>query len=283
VHIRSESNHDLHQLFHYYSLRPVWISLVGLQGRQKRNLTGKQRMLDHEDMKWLAATATALNGFMQKATRQVEMARLCKGGGENLDALDEQIELASRASQAIFDRITTRILARTTGGVGPGEANPATSASAARASVSTKIPLGEVAANADAASDALILNPKGERELILLVDDDQDVLHCTGEILDFEDYRFILAKDGIEALQIYQQMGGKIDLVLLDYFLPVMDGDAVFDELKAIDPKVRVVLSSGFAEQAKVGSMLARGLQGFIPKPYTREKLIEQIRSVLDA
>ena len=240
-------------------------------------------MLDHEDMKWLAATATALNGFMQKATRQVEMARLYKGGGENLDALDEQIELASRASQAIFDRITTRILARTTGGVGPGEANPATSASAARASVSTKIPLGEVAANADAASDALILNPKGERELILLVDDDQDVLHCTGEILDFEDYRFILAKDGIEALQIYQQMGGKIDLVLLDYFLPVMDGDAVFDELKAIDPKVRVVLSSGFAEQAKVGSMLARGLQGFIPKPYTREKLIEQIRSVLDA
>ena len=176
-------------------------------GRQKRNVTGKQRMLDQEDMKWLAATATALNGFLQKATRQVEMARLCKGGGENLDALNEQIELASRASQAIFDRITTRILARTAGGVGPGEATPATPASAARASVSTKIPLGEVAANADTASDALILNPKGERELILLVDDDQDVLQCTGEILDFEDYRFILAKDGIEALQIYRQHG----------------------------------------------------------------------------
>ena len=240
-------------------------------------------MLDQEDMKWLAATATALNGFLQKATRQVEMARLCKGGGENLDALNEQIELASRASQAVFDRITTRILARTASGVGPGEATPATPMSAARASVSTKIPLGEVAANIDTAGDALILNPKGERELILLVDDDQDVLMCTGEILDFEDYRFILAKDGIEALQIYRRMGGKIDLVLLDYFLPVMDGDAVFDELKAIDPKVRVVLSSGFAEQAKVGSMLARGLHGFIPKPYTREKLIEQIRSVLDA
>jgi CheY-like chemotaxis protein len=277
------SNHALYRLFHYYSLRPLWISLVGLHGRQKRNVTGKQRMLDHEDMKWLAATATALNGFMQKAMRQVEMARLCKGGGENLDALNEQIELASRASQAIFDRITTRILARTAGGVRPGEETSATSASAARASVSTKIPLGEVAANADTASDALILNPKGERELILLVDDDQDVLKVTGEILDFEDYRFILAKDGIEALQIYRQMSGKIDLVLLDYFLPVMDGDAVFDELKAIDPNVRVVLSSGFAEQAKIGSMLARGLHGFIPKPYTREKLVEQIRSVLDA
>ena len=82
-------------------------------------------MLDHEDMKWLAATATALNGFMQKATRQVEMARLCKGGGENLDALNEQIELASRASQAIFDRITMRLLSA--------------------ADVSPKMPVGEVA------------------------------------------------------------------------------------------------------------------------------------------
>lgn len=243
-------------------------------------------MLDHEDMKWLAATTTELNRFLQRATRQVESARLRKDGGENLDSLNEQLELASRASQAIFDRITTRILAGTAGGVRPGGANPgspATPAFAARASVSTKMPVGEVAVNADAASDALILNPNGKHELVLLVDDDEEVLRVTGEILDFEDYRYILAKDGIEALQIYRQMGEKIDLVLLDYFLPVMDGDAVFDELKAIDPKVRVVLSSGFAEQAKVGSMLARGLHGFIPKPYTREKLIEQIRSVLDA
>ncbi len=243
-------------------------------------------MLDHEDMKWLAATATELNRFLQKATRQVEMARLHKGEDENLDSLNEQLELASRASQAIFDRITTCILAGTAGSVRPAKATPGPPtppAPPAHASVSTKMPVGEVAVSADAASDALILNPKGERELILLVDDDQQVLRMTGEILDFEDYRYILAKDGIEALQIYRRMGGKIDLVLLDYFLPVMDGDAVFDELKAIDPKVRVVLSSGFAEQAKVGSMLARGLHGFIPKPYTQQKLIEQIRSVLDA
>ena len=243
-------------------------------------------MLDHEDMKWLAATATELNRFLQKATRQVEMARLHKGEDENLDSLNEQLELASRASQAIFDRITTRILVGTAGSVRPAEATPgppAPPASPARASVSTKIPVGEVAVSADAASDALILNPKGARELILLVDDEQQVLRMTGEILDFEDYRYILAKDGIEALQIYRRMGGKIDLVILDFFLPVMDGDAVFDELSALNPKVRVVLSSGFAEQSKFGNMLARGLHGFIPKPYTREKLLEQIRSVLDA
>ncbi len=62
-----------------------------------------------------------------------------------------------------------------------------------------------------------------------------------------------------------------------------MDGDAVFEELKAINPSVNVVLSSGFAEQNKIGAMLAQGLRGFIPKPYTREKLLEQVRSTIEA
>jgi two-component system, cell cycle sensor histidine kinase and response regulator CckA len=61
-----------------------------------------------------------------------------------------------------------------------------------------------------------------------------------------------------------------------------MDGDAVFEELKAINPSVNVVLSSGFAEQNKIGAMLAQGLRGFIPKPYTPEKLLEQVRTTLD-
>jgi DNA-binding NarL/FixJ family response regulator len=83
-------------------------------------------------------------------------------------------------------------------------------------------------------------------------------------------------------LKIYEQMGDRIGLVILDFFLPVMDGDAIFDELRGLNPNVAVVLSSGFAEQSKIGAMLALGLRGFIPKPYTREKLLEQVRSTLD-
>jgi two-component system cell cycle sensor histidine kinase/response regulator CckA len=98
-----------------------------------------------------------------------------------------------------------------------------------------------------------------------------------------EGYKVILARDGFDALQIYQKMSKQIGLVILDFFLPVMDGDAVFDELQALNPNVNVVLSSGFAEQEKISSMLAQGLRGFIPKPYTREKLLAQVRSTLDA
>ena len=62
-----------------------------------------------------------------------------------------------------------------------------------------------------------------------------------------------------------------------------MDGADVFAELQVINPKVSVVLSSGFAEQDRLRGMLAKGLRGFIPKPYTQKKLLEQIRQTLDA
>jgi len=128
-----------------------------------------------------------------------------------------------------------------------------------------------------------VLNPKGNRDVILLVDDETEIAELAAEMLTDEGYKVILARDGFEALKIYQQIPKQIRLVILDFFLPVMDGDAVFDELRALNPEVAVVLSSGFAEQSKLGNMLAQGLRGFIPKPYTRDKLLEQVRSTLDA
>ena len=128
-----------------------------------------------------------------------------------------------------------------------------------------------------------ISNPQGKRELVLIVDDDAVIMEFASQVLTEEDYRVALAKDGFEALKAYGDLGHQIGLVILDFFLPIMDGDAVFDELRAINPNVNVVLSSGFAEQNKIGTMLAKGLRGFIPKPYTREKLLDQVRSLLDA
>ncbi|CAN5394562.1 hypothetical protein BH20VER3_BH20VER3_16390 [soil metagenome] len=239
-------------------------------------------MLDEEDLKWLAANAAELTQVLQQAARQAEQARLTKGQGEHLATVSEQVSAAFRTSQAIFDRVTGRMLAATS----PASRGPTAwreSPPPEASSLFSDIPLGEVVFDTEMVRDPIILNPHGSRELILLVDDDTEVLERTGEILDFEDYRFITAKDGIETLQIYRRLGREIALVILDFFLPVINGDAIFDELKAIDPKVRVVLSSGFGEQAQLGSMLGRGLCGFLPKPYSHEKLITQIRSILEA
>ena len=170
-------------------------------------------MLDPEELKWFATNATELNRLLQQAIRLGGQARLRKGDAEPLDSLNEELERGLRISQVILDRITTRN--RASRGAPPNDrACKPTSASRSTspASLAPTIPLGEITLAGDAESDSLILNPQGERELILLVDDDLELLKCTGEILDFEDYRIITAKDGIEALRIYRRMGKKIEL-----------------------------------------------------------------------
>ena len=153
-----------------------------------------------------------------------------------------------------------------------GEQKRAVSAQAASAPGGNGVPPG-----------VRIKNPNGNREYLLLIEDEPDVADLASEMLAEEGYRVIIAHDGFEALKIYERMSKQIGLVILDYFLPVIDGDAVFEELRSLNPKVNVVLSSGFAEQSKIASMLSQGLRGFIPKPYSRDKLLEQVRSTLDA
>lgn len=263
-------------------------------------------MLDHEDLKWIATTSTELNSMLQQISRYADLARQHKGEYNYIEMLGERVELATKTAQSLFDRVTSRILEGSTPKpkkmpdpsrppefkvvrdsaepVAPPKVRtpaekPSVARSKAPAAESKKQPLK----SAPIPADISVLNRKGNRELILLVDDEVEISDLASTMLTDEGYRVILARDGFEALKIYQQLGTQIGLVILDFFLPVMDGDAVFDELRALNPEVVVVLSSGFAEQSKLGNMLAQGLKGFIPKPYTREKLLEQVRSTLDA
>ena len=257
-------------------------------------------MLDHEDLKWIATTSTELNSILQQISRYSDLARQHKGEHNYIELLGERVDLASKTAQALFDRVTSAILAGAATRL-PSVRNPSSPPSfsvlpspgvvtelpsklpsrPAAKQASPQPPL--IAADGGAPAEIRILNEKGSRELILLVDDETEILDLASEMLAEEGYKVIVAGDGFEALRIYQQIGGQIGLVILDFFLPVMDGDAVFDELRQLNPKINVVLSSGFAEQSKLGSMLAQGLRGFIPKPYTREKLLEQVRSTLNA
>lgn len=261
-------------------------------------------MLDQEDLKWIATTSTELNSVLQQVSRYADLAKQHKGEYNYIEMLADRVELASKTSQELFDRVTSRILASAAGRVPaqvePGKAAPFTVLQAPAKSVSlgqmptkskptaptarrVKPPRRPVAPAAETMPEFKVRNPKGNRELILVVEDEIEIAEFVCETLVDENYKVILAKDGFEALKIYQHSGKQIGLVILDFFLPVMDGDAVFEELRSLNPNVNVVLSSGFAEQGKLSTMLSHGLRGFIPKPYTRAKLLEQVRSTLDA
>jgi CheY-like chemotaxis protein len=258
-------------------------------------------MLDQEDLKRIAATSTELNSILQQVARYADLARRHRGEHNYIDLLGERVELASKTAQSLFDRVTSKILA--------GAAKKSAAARKSEAGFTVVPPPGATddesiptsrkgeqkrgsggdskqatAANENGVPAGVrIKNAHGPREYILLIEDEPDVADLASEMLAEEGYRVVIAHDGFEALKIYERMGKQIGLVILDYFLPVIDGDAVFEELRSINPKVDVVLSSGFAEQTKIASMLGQGLRGFIPKPYSRDKLLEQVRSTLDA
>jgi CheY-like chemotaxis protein len=250
-------------------------------------------MLDQQDLKWIATTSTELNSVLQQIARYCDLAQRHKGGENYIDLLAERVDVASKTAQNLFDKVTTQILVKATEKAkaprGPHTPftvlPPPPRFSAARSELATK-PAKTGAAPARSTTlpaNIPVKNARGNRELLLLIEDEAEVAELAAEMLADEGYKVIVAHDGFDALKIYEKLGTQIGLVILDFFLPVMDGDAVFDELKGLNPNVDVVLSSGFAEQNKISAMLTQGLRGFVPKPYTREKLLGQVRSTLDA
>jgi CheY-like chemotaxis protein len=129
----------------------------------------------------------------------------------------------------------------------------------------------------------VIANPKGERELIMVVDDEGLVTLLVERVLTTEGYRVITASSGPQALAIYKKMRDYVDLVILDYKMPGMDGFALYNELRLVNPEIPAVLTSGFVDQEQLEMMLSKGLRGFIPKPLTQEKLLLKLRAIFDS
>jgi CheY-like chemotaxis protein len=255
-------------------------------------------MLDQQDLKWIASTSTELNSILQQVARYCDLARRHKGEHNYIDLMSERVELASKTAQGLFDRVTNNILGKATKAakdaarsgtpftvLPPPTPSRPMAATAKRSSVATEAekPSPPKTTPQAVPTDIPVKNARGTRELILLVEDEVEVAELAAEMLADEGYKVIVAHDGFDALKIYERVGTQIGLVILDFFLPVMDGDAVFDELRGLNPEINVVLSSGFAEQNKISGMLSQGLRGFIPKPYTRDKLLGQVRSTLDS
>jgi CheY-like chemotaxis protein len=120
-------------------------------------------------------------------------------------------------------------------------------------------------------------------ETILLVDDEDITIEVGAEILVELGYQVITARNGQEALAVYGDKADAIDLVILDMIMPDMGGGRTYDELKKIDPEIKVLLSSGYSISGEASEILARGCNDFIQKPFNMKQLSEKMRSILDA
>jgi len=119
-------------------------------------------------------------------------------------------------------------------------------------------------------------------EMILFVDDDDIVIQVGKDMIESLGYEVWTAKNGKEAIEICKKNMDKIDMVMLDIIMPVMDGGETYDKLKGINPDIKVLLSSGYGINGQATEILNRGCNGFIQKPFDMKTLSKKIRNVLD-
>lgn len=247
-------------------------------------------MLDAEDIKWVKSTANELNNLLLVISESSQFLETILPHNSDtqkyFDMLRNGVDRATQVSKAMLNRVDRTGSSITGGNISPFPLPGEFARPVFEAPKVAPVPAPAPAAAAPAGgeySGIKIVNPEGSRELILIVDDEDFVNLLAQRVLTDEGYRVVSAKDGFQAIELYKKLQDKINLVLLDFTMPIMDGAEVFDELRMINPRVPVVLSSGFTEQDRLKTMLSKGLRGFIPKPYTQQKLLMQVRSTLDA
>jgi signal transduction histidine kinase/ActR/RegA family two-component response regulator len=116
---------------------------------------------------------------------------------------------------------------------------------------------------------------------ILLADDEEMLRTLGGKMLERIGFTVLTAADGREAVDLYRQRGGEIDLVILDMTMPNMDGAEAFDEISRLNPDVRVIIASGHTAREVTACFEGKSPVGFLQKPFTFGKLKELLATVM--
>ncbi|MFZ5867695.1 MAG: PAS domain S-box protein [Thermodesulfobacteriota bacterium] len=125
--------------------------------------------------------------------------------------------------------------------------------------------------------------PASGTETILLADDEEYIRALGTRLLTRAGYTVLTAGCGNEALDVYRKNKDRIALVILDLIMPQMGGKECLEKLLALDPKVKVLIASGYAVDRVATGPSEQGARGFIAKPYNMERLLQVVREVLDA
>jgi CheY-like chemotaxis protein len=123
--------------------------------------------------------------------------------------------------------------------------------------------------------------PEGRGETILLVEDSEKIRRAGQMVLESLNYRVLTAKNGQEALEMCQS-AGKVDLVLTDVVMPEMGGVKLTQELRKMDPGLRVLVLTGYLMPEDMEQLENQDIQGILHKPLDAETLAQTVRKALD-
>jgi two-component system cell cycle sensor histidine kinase/response regulator CckA len=124
---------------------------------------------------------------------------------------------------------------------------------------------------------------KGGSETILIAEDNENIRELFSTILEQHGYRVVKAVDGEDAVIKFRENKDQVKLVLLDGIMPRKNGKEAYQEIRIINPSIKAIFVSGYAEDiiSREG-LLERGIN-FVQKPVTPMALLNKVRSVLDA
>ncbi len=130
-------------------------------------------------------------------------------------------------------------------------------------------------------AEAALPRRAGVGRTILLVEDEPAVLEVVRLMLERLGYRVLTARNGEEALQVYQAHAGEVDLVLTDLVMPGMGGRELLRALRERDPQVRGVVMTGYPLGETPEGLKEEGIVAWVQKPLDQEKLALLLEEVL--
>ena len=116
---------------------------------------------------------------------------------------------------------------------------------------------------------------------ILLVEDEEGLRGLNARGLRSRGYTVVEASNGVEALEMFEEQNREIDLVVSDVVMPEMDGPTLLKEMRALNPELKIIFVSGYAEEAFEKSLPENQQFAFLPKPFALSALIEKVKETM--
>ena len=117
---------------------------------------------------------------------------------------------------------------------------------------------------------------------VLLVEDEDSVRMGGVRALQSRGYTVHEASSGVEALEVMEELGGQVDIVVSDVVMPEMDGPTLLKELRAKYGDIRFIFVSGYAEDAFAKNLPPDSKFGFLPKPFSLKQLAAAVKDMLE-
>jgi two-component system cell cycle sensor histidine kinase/response regulator CckA len=121
----------------------------------------------------------------------------------------------------------------------------------------------------------------GQGEIVLVVDDEAAIREALVRTLEANGYRCFTAEDGSDALALYFQRREEIALVISDLAMAQMDGIQLVRSLRRINPNARIIVSSGHLQKENQETLQSLGVNVFLDKPYSADKMLRALHEML--